>query len=108
MDARESVDYFIGGDRGGKGECRSFCNGQKGINFSRKETGNVVRLSRIPGRGTDCFRFLRENGRGRNGRRIKAPVHFPEPEAGRRGPRLVEESMYRVYSRLPFLVYFWR
>lgn len=107
---RERIGGLFYRGRGRSGVLFTLTGKRESI-LSRKETGNVVRLSRIPGRGTDCFRFLRKKRKGEEWTPDKSAG--PLSRTGSLGggpviPRLVKESVYRVYSRLPFLVYFWR
>lgn len=82
--------------REGKGEGSFlFYNRQKGINFSWRETWFASLVSRDAEPIVSVF-CGKEKG---TERRIKAPVHFREPEVGGPGPRLVEESMFTEFTQ---------
>lgn len=81
MDAR--IGGLLAAIEGGRD--RSFCLSPplgKRANqfFERKKRETVARLSRIPGRGTDCFRFCVRNGRKERG--MDKSGAFADPEAG--------------------------
>lgn len=60
MDARESVDYFIGGDRGGRGERRVsfFLQRAKGNQFFEERNGKRGSPLSHPGTRNRLFPFF--------------------------------------------------
>lgn len=99
---RERIGGLFYRGRGRSGVLFTLTGKRESI-LSRKETGNVVRLSRIPGRGTDCFRFLRKKRKGEEWTPDKSAG--PLSRTGSLGggpviPRLVEESVYREFTSI--------